>query len=172
MNLLNIYKDYFNFLKKTSVIPNDLKMGQCKGGALPLAPLEKTYGNRVILVGDAAGFINPVSGEGIYYAMSSGEIAAKIICESLNINDTSEKFLSKYQKNWKKDFGKDIDVFLGAAISVNEDDDKFIRLASKDEKFAEIALSILHGSISVNEYKWKFIRRYLYVTLKYLFSKD
>lgn len=172
MNLLNIYKDYFNFLKKTSVIPSNLKMGQCKGGALPLAPLEKTYGNRVILVGDAAGFINPVSGEGIYYAMSSGEIAAKIICESLNNNDTSEKFLSKYQNNWKKDFGKDIDVFLGAAISVNEDDDKFIRLASKDEKLADIALSILHGSLSINEYKWKLIKRYIYVKLKYLFSKD
>ncbi len=172
MNLLNIYKDYFNFLKKTNVIPNNLKMGQCKGGALPLAPLEKTYGKRVILVGDAAGFINPVSGEGIYYAMSSGEIAAKIICESLNKNDTSEKVLLKYQKNWKKDFGRDINVFLRAAKNANVDNNELIRLASKDEKLTDIALSILHGSLSINKYKWKLLRRYLYVKLKYLFSKD
>jgi len=170
INLLNIYKDYFNVLKKTRVIPEKLKIGQCKGGTLPLAPLEKTYSDRVILVGDAAGVINPLSGEGIYYAMSSGEIAANIISESLESEDTSEKFLSKYQKNWKKDFGRDIKLLLRATKGLRKETDKFIRLVSKDEKLADIAVSILHGSLSIHDYRWKLIRRYLYVSFKDLFS--
>lgn len=170
-SLLNVYKDYFNFLKKTKVIPENLKIGRCKGGALPLAPLEKTYGDRVILVGDAAGFINPISGEGIYYAMSSGENAAKIISEALENGDTGERFLSKYQKNWKKDFGGEIEILLGINKNLERQTEKFIRLASKDEKLADIVLSILHGSLSIYEYRWKLMRRYLYVSFKDLFSK-
>jgi geranylgeranyl reductase family protein len=172
INLLNVYKDYFNLLKKDKIIPGNLKMGQCKGGALPLGPLEKTYGNRVILVGDAAGLINPMSGEGIYYAMSSGEIAAKIISESLENGDTTEKFLAKYQKNWNKDFGRDIKMFLKSAKSAGGDDDNFIRLVSKDEKLTEIALSIFYGSLSIDEIKWKLIKRYIFVRFKDLFSRE
>jgi geranylgeranyl reductase family protein len=40
------------------------------------------YG-RVLFVGDAAGLIDPLSGEGIYYAMRSGQLAAKVIAESI-----------------------------------------------------------------------------------------
>ncbi len=170
MNLLKVYKDYFNILKKTKIIPENVKIGQCKGGTLPLAPLEKTYSNRVILVGDAAGFINPITGEGIYYAMSSGEIAAKIISESLKMDDCSEKFLSKYSKNCNKDFGRDIEILLSTTKGMRSQTDKFIRLAGKDEKLADIALSIIQGSLSIYDYRWKLIRRYLYAKIKDLFS--
>jgi flavin-dependent dehydrogenase len=172
VNLLNVYKDYFNLLKKDKIIPGNLKMGQCKGGALPLSPIEKTYGNRVILVGDAAGFINPISGEGIYYAMSSGEIAAKTISDSLENGNTSEEFLSTYQKNWNRDFGKDIKSFLKSSKSMGGDDDKIIRIVGKDEKLTEIVLSMFHGSSSINELRWKLIRRYIYVRFKDLFSRE
>ena len=97
-NLLDVYKEYFNTLKEMKIIPETLEIGHCSGGALPFGPLEKTYGNRVLLVGDAAGFTNPLTGEGIYYAMRSGEIAAKVINESLSNGDTSEQFLSKYRE--------------------------------------------------------------------------
>jgi len=166
LNLLNVYKDYFNLLKKDKIIPGNLKMGQCKGGALPLGPLKKTYGNRVILVGDAAGFINPISGEGIYYAMSSGEIAAKTISDSLENGNTSEEFLSTYQKNWNRDFGRDIKSFLKSSKSMGGDDDKIIRIVGKDEKLTEIVLSMFHGSSDINELRWKLIRRYIFVRFK------
>jgi len=82
-NLKEIYENYINILKEGKIIPDDLKMGRVKGGVLPVFPLEKTYADRIILCGDAGGFINPVSGEGIYYAMSSGEIAANVTAEAL-----------------------------------------------------------------------------------------
>ena len=170
-NLLNIYRDYIKTLKKTRVIPENLEIGRCKGSAVPVAPLEKTYTNRVIVVGDAGGLINPISGEGIYYAMSSGKIAAQVISKSLEADDASEKFLSKYQENWKKDFGKDIETLLRSTKNMRNQTEKFLKLASRDAKLADIALGILHGGISIREYRWKLIRRYLYVIFKELFSK-
>ena len=169
--LSEVYKNYINILKESEIIPDDLKMGRVKGGALPIFPLEKTYSDRVILCGDAGGFINPVSGEGIYYAMSSGEIAARVITEALEAGETDERFLSMYQKNWKNDFGRDIKLLLHSAKRWTKETEKFVKLASRDEKLADMALGILHGRLSIHEYRWKLVRRYLYVYFKEMFSE-
>ena len=53
-----------------------------EGAPLPLKPLKRwDNGRDVVLVGDAAGAVAPSSGEGIYYAMSSGRSAAKAVAE-------------------------------------------------------------------------------------------
>jgi flavin-dependent dehydrogenase len=170
-NLKEVYKNYINILKESKIIPDDLKIERMKGGILPIFPLEKTYGDRVILCGDAGGFINPVSGEGIYYAMSSGEIAAGVIAEALETGETSERFLSRYQKIWKNDFGKNLKLFLRFTKQRTKGREKFVKLASRDEKLADMALGIVHGELSINEYRWKLISRYLYVNFKEIFSK-
>ena len=41
----------------------------------------------MVLAGDAAGVVAPASGEGIYYAMLCGEIAARAVSESLRTGD-------------------------------------------------------------------------------------
>jgi len=170
-NLKEVYKNYIQLLKETKIIPDDLKIGRIKGAALPLRPLSKTYTDRCLLCGDAAGLINPVSGEGTYYAMSSGEIAARTIADALEAGETDERFLSMYQKIWKNDFGKDIKLLLRSAKQWTKETEKFVELASRDEKLADMALGILHGRLSIHEYRWKLIRRYLYVYFKELFSK-
>ncbi|MGF3555170.1 MAG: NAD(P)/FAD-dependent oxidoreductase [Thermoplasmatota archaeon] len=64
--------------------------------------------NRLILCGDAAGLINPLTGDGIEYAMISGKIASEVCKEALNAGNTTSSFLSKYQDRWQKSFGKDL----------------------------------------------------------------
>jgi geranylgeranyl reductase family protein len=51
---------------------------------------------RVMVVGDAAGFINPLNGEGIQYALMSGRWAAECAIQSLAEDDTSERRLRMY----------------------------------------------------------------------------
>jgi geranylgeranyl reductase family protein len=166
MDLLTIYKNYIKTLKKTKIIPKNLEIGKCKGGALHIGPLEKTYADRVIICGDASGFLNPLTGEGIYYAMSSGEIAAGVITKALEVSDTSEIFLSMYQKNWKKDFGKDIESLIGSSSSMGGNLEKFVRLASKNEKLADIAIGVLQGRLSIQDYNLELIVRYLFASFK------
>lgn len=64
-----------------------------------------TWDNRTVcgedwaLLGDAAGFADPVTGEGIYYALRSAELFA----EAYLRND-----LSSYETTWRKDFGAEL----------------------------------------------------------------
>jgi geranylgeranyl reductase family protein len=171
-NLKDVYKNYFNLLKKSKIIPNDLEIGRLRGGALPLYPLEKTYSNRVLLCGDAGGFINPISGEGIYFAMSSGEIAAGLIGEALEAGEISELFLSRYQKIWQNDFGKEIELLLRLTKNRLKDNEKFLKIVGSDKKLEDMALGLLQGRLNLHEVKWKLIIRFLYVYFRELFSKN
>jgi geranylgeranyl reductase family protein len=64
-------------------------------------------GNRIMLVGDAAGLINPLSGDGIQYALLSARWAAEILSNCLQQNDLSEKALFNYRKKIDKELGYD-----------------------------------------------------------------
>ncbi|MCK8825101.1 NAD(P)/FAD-dependent oxidoreductase [Fuchsiella alkaliacetigena] len=57
---------------------------KAKGHLLPIGGKErKLTAKRALLVGDAAGLVNPLSGEGLFYALKSGELASEVIIETL-----------------------------------------------------------------------------------------
>jgi len=58
----------------------------------------KVHFENVLLVGDAAGLVDPFSGEGIGNAMLSGKLAAEVAYEALVAGDTSELFLQRYEE--------------------------------------------------------------------------
>ncbi len=69
-----------------------------KGWSLPFGSKKRRLAfNGAILVGDAAGLVDPMSGEGIENAFRSGECAATIIQKALAANDFSVSFLMKYE---------------------------------------------------------------------------
>ena len=76
-----------------------------EGAPIPLRPLKRwDNGKDVLLVGDAAGCVAPSSGEGIYYAMACGRIAAEGVDAFLSTNDARE--LSKVRKRFMKAHGR------------------------------------------------------------------
>jgi geranylgeranyl reductase family protein len=73
----------------------------------------KVVAKRTLLVGDAAGFADPFTGEGIYYAIKSGVLAADSAKEALKKSKFEIGFLSKnYAQTCDKEFGKDLRVAL------------------------------------------------------------
>ena len=75
-----------------------------EGAPIPLKPLKKwDNGKDVLLAGDAAGVVAPSSGEGIFYAMCSGRMAALAVTEALK-ND-NPKLLALAQKSFVKQHG-------------------------------------------------------------------
>ena len=57
---------------------------RCEGAPIPLKPLDRwDNGRDVVLAGDAAGVVAPSSGEGIYYAMVGGRVAASACAAAL-----------------------------------------------------------------------------------------
>ena len=77
---------------------------------IPIRPLSRTYAERVLVLGDAAGFAKPTTGGGIYYAMLSGKIAAETAAGALASNRFSEDALSSYEDRWKAEFGGELRV--------------------------------------------------------------
>ncbi len=77
---------------------------------IPLKPLPKTYGKRLIVVGDAAGQVKPTTGGGIYYGLLCADIAANTLYAALKTNVLSAKNLSNYQREWKKKLGQELKV--------------------------------------------------------------
>jgi geranylgeranyl reductase len=70
--------------------------------ALPMHPRPRIAFNRAMLIGDAAGLVVGTSGEGIYWAMKSGKIAAEVLAESLP--NASARALRRYQATWWKSY--------------------------------------------------------------------
>jgi len=84
------------------------------GGAL-----DRTYGGRVVAVGDAAGMVMPTNGGGISTALISGKIAGETTADFLN----GKCALSEYERRWRRQLGDELgnsaklrqvaDVFMG-----------------------------------------------------------
>ncbi|MGY5861082.1 MAG: NAD(P)/FAD-dependent oxidoreductase [Candidatus Thorarchaeota archaeon] len=76
-NLKESWRDFVSMLERTRGIQIDPESR--KAFRVPIGGCEKrVLGRRTMLIGDAAGLVSPISGEGIYYAIESGLIAADI----------------------------------------------------------------------------------------------
>ena len=71
---------------------------------LPLASVKRSYADRVLAVGDAAGLVKPTTGGGIYYSVVSGEIAAEVLAGRLTAKDLSASALREYEQRWRSRF--------------------------------------------------------------------
>ncbi|HVL67916.1 MAG TPA: NAD(P)/FAD-dependent oxidoreductase [Vicinamibacterales bacterium] len=79
---------------------------------LPLAPVPRTFGHRVLAVGDAAGLVKPTTGGGIYYGLVSGDLAARVLDGALRDDDLSERRLKEYETRWRQRLGPEIRTAL------------------------------------------------------------
>ena len=76
-----------------------------EGAPIPLKPLPKwDNGKDVVVVGDAAGVVAPASGEGIYYAMACGRMAADSVSRMLKTGDA--RHLAGVRKAFLKEHGR------------------------------------------------------------------
>jgi geranylgeranyl reductase family protein len=103
---------------------------------LPLGPVERSYADRVVAVGDAAGLVKPTTGGGIYYGMLSGRFAAEVLGSALTRDTLRARHLSRYETLWRRRLGQEIRVGLAfrriAARLSDESIDELIELARID----------------------------------------
>ena len=99
-----IQSDYFK-----DRFMNAKPMEKPVGWNLPLGRSHrKNHGDGFMLLGDAAGLIDPFTGEGIGNAMVAGKYAMQVASESKNTGDYSEKAFSKYDQMLWDEIGKEL----------------------------------------------------------------
>ncbi|MGI0071621.1 MAG: geranylgeranyl reductase family protein [Thermoplasmata archaeon] len=74
---------------------------------IPIGTVPKTSGPGVLLVGDAAAQVKPLSGGGIYTGMRCAEILADIADGALRANDLSATALAAYDRAWNAELGEE-----------------------------------------------------------------
>ncbi len=129
---LERFRSFVNLLSSRTGVPLPASL-RPRLKILPLGPVTRTYGERVLAVGDAAGLVKPTTGGGIYYGLLSGTIAAGVIDEGLRRNRLDETFFSRYERDWRRRLGQEIRVglaFRRMAAGLNDETiDALIALA-------------------------------------------
>ena len=98
------------------------------------------------LVGDAAGLVDPITGEGIYYAMRSGDLLAEALLEGLP---------EIYPEQVRNEFGRALALgarlartfyrgeFLGGGVAT-----RMIEFGTRSRKLLEVVQDLIEGSLS------------------------
>jgi len=93
-------KDYLDrFVKKT--FPDGKTIEYIPGGVSVCRPLDCTVADGLLITGDAARVVDPLTGGGIYNAMYTGRLAAEVAAECLAKGSVSKKALMTYDKAWR-----------------------------------------------------------------------
>jgi digeranylgeranylglycerophospholipid reductase len=79
---------------------------------LPLAPIPRTYIDRVLAIGDAAGLVKATTGGGIYYSLLSAKLAAEVLHDCLRRDTLGGAALSWYERVWQERIGPELSAQL------------------------------------------------------------
>jgi digeranylgeranylglycerophospholipid reductase len=72
--------------------------------------VEKFVGDGLIATGDSAGHGSTLVGEGIRFAIYSGQMAGAVAAEASKAADTSAEYLGRYDRQWRARFGREMDI--------------------------------------------------------------
>jgi geranylgeranyl reductase family protein len=75
---------------------------------LPLSPVARTYGDRLLAVGDAAGLVKATTGGGIYYSVMSAQLAAETLTRAFAKSAFDARTLSQYERQWNRQLGAEM----------------------------------------------------------------
>lgn len=131
-------RDYFNRFLELPYIKNGMN-GQAmeiSSRPIPYGMTDKTYGQRILLVGDAAGQTKTTTGGGIHYGLIGAEAASRVIQMAFSKGDFTETTLGLYEEAWKREFSSEIEtgIKLREMYSKLKDTqvDNIVKFANKD----------------------------------------
>ncbi len=106
---------------------------ELNAGGDPVGGLVKEmYGDNIMLVGDAASQVNPLTGGGITNGMLGGRFAGEVAVESLEAGDCSSNFLKKYEELYLDEMGAEMQKYTKVTEYLwTLDDDDINKIAHK-----------------------------------------
>jgi geranylgeranyl reductase family protein len=141
-----------------------------KAYRLPLGgPLGRTYADGILVCGDAGGFVNAYTGEGIYYAMVTGRHAGEVAAEALAAGDTSAARLAGYQARWRAEIGEELAdsvriqrrLFANPALA-----DAIIQAAAIDARLCRLFALVALGEASLRRHRLEMAWRFFVARLR------
>lgn len=142
------------------------KQAKFYGHMLPSLETRGWCNNRVagdgwIAVGDAGGMVDPITGEGLYYAVRSGDLASRVVLNGQECANHAES----YRQLIARDFGLDLTYGAGlakrlfcGALCFRGVPGKMIEFMKRSPKFCEIMQDLFAGTQPYLELKSRLLR--------------
>jgi digeranylgeranylglycerophospholipid reductase len=111
-------------------------------GSVPVANPVETVRDNLILVGDAARHVDPITGGGLTHCLEGGKIAGETIGTAVEMQQFDQDTLSSYETGWKEAFGRKIKRnYMVKELLLNFEDKTLNMLADslQDVKFEEVS---------------------------------
>jgi digeranylgeranylglycerophospholipid reductase len=102
-NSLDALADFLRCRGIINQVSDDI---QCR--PIPFSTLPKTFTDRIMVVGDAAGQVKSTTGGGLSYGMTCADIAADTMTKALSRNKLDAAALQSYERAWKARLGWDL----------------------------------------------------------------
>jgi digeranylgeranylglycerophospholipid reductase len=143
--------EYLVDFVKTCPATRDAKIVELNVGGDPVGGMIKDLSDdNILIVGDAASQVNPLTGGGIISGMSCGMFAGEVAAKSIKAGDYSKKYLSEYNKRCEEHLGDKMNKYLKSRDyldSLNDDELNSIAVAFQDIEFDEISTTTLIKSL-------------------------
>lgn len=120
----------------------ELNVGGDPVGGMP----KKMYDDNILVCGDAAGQVNPLTGGGIISGMTGGMYAGQVAAKAIKDGDYSKGYLKEYDEIAREDLKKDIDRFKKVQeymLTLSDEELNSIAHAFKDMDFEKISTTDL-----------------------------
>lgn len=128
------------FCKDLEIPAKDIR---ARGHFIPCGGVPRTLvASRLFLAGDAAGFVDPFNGEGIAYAIRSGQLAAESVHESLRGHEDFSAGARSYTSRCHSEFGKNLGYSLLLSRLMHRFPGLLLRILAGDRRVLERYLDV------------------------------
>ena len=155
-------------LRRRGLVAGESSRGDFTPYRIPMGgPIRWTARGRALVAGDAGGFVNAYTAEGIYYAMVTGELAAKAILADAAFDDPRRGLTAaeRYEDGWRREIGGELRDSLLIQRYLFRDPtriDGVVRNADACRDVADLIIAYAAGTISYAKARrrilWQFPR--------------
>lgn len=164
------HQAFVDDLKSKQLLTGQSNRANFRAFPLPISgPLARTYADRVLLSGDAGGFVNALTAEGIYYAMVTGELAARAAIDAIQAGNFASAQLRGYQQAWKREIGDELGHSVRLQKLLLADPariDRVVRAASHHKALADLLARYATGALTHAQFKRSMLFRALPVYVR------
>jgi digeranylgeranylglycerophospholipid reductase len=136
------YEHLVEFVKNCPATQNAQPVELNVGGDPVGGMIKNLVKDNLMIVGDAAGHVNPLTGGGIITALEAGMYAGEVAAAAVKEDNFTEKRLKEYQDICKKEIGDSFDKYLKTKdylLSLSDSDLDSIAAAFQDTEFENIS---------------------------------